>query len=76
VFVYPPSLDSLRARLMARGTDTPDVIEHRLHNAPGELAQWVHYDYVIMNDRLEQAQAALLAIHDAEHARAHRLRFS
>ena len=73
VFVYPPSLDSLRARLEARGTDLPPVIDQRLQNAPGEIAQWVHYDYVIMNDRLEIAQAQLVAIHDAEHARSHRL---
>jgi guanylate kinase len=72
VFVYPPSIDSLRARLEARGTDAPEVIEERLQNAPGELAQMVHYNYVIMNDDLERAQAALLAIHDAEHARARR----
>jgi guanylate kinase len=74
VFVYPPSLDSLRARLESRGTDAPEVIEQRLQNAPGEIAQWVHYDYVVMNDRLEAAQAQLLAIHDAERARSHRLR--
>ena len=74
VFVYPPSLDSLRARLESRATDSPEVIEQRMHNAPGELAQWVHYDYVIMNEHLERAQAELLAVHDAEHARVHRLR--
>ena len=76
VFVYPPSLASLRARLEARATDSPEVIEQRMSNAPGELAQWVHYDYVIMNELLERAQAELLAIHDAEHARVHRLRIS
>jgi len=69
VFVYPPSIDSLRARLEARGTDKPEVIEERLRNAPGEMAQAVHYDYIIMNDDLERAQAALVAIHDAELAR-------
>ena len=74
VFVYPPSLQSLRDRLEARGTDRPEVIEERIRNAPGELAQSIHYDYIIMNDRLEQAQSALLAIHDAEHARTHRAR--
>ena len=75
-FIYPPSLDSLRARLEARATDSPEVIEQRISNAPGELAQWVHYDYVIMNEHLERAQAELLAVHDAEHARVHRLRIS
>ncbi len=74
VFVYPPSLQSLRERLESRGTDSQAVIDERIRNAPGELAQSVHYDYIIMNDRLEQAQSALLAIHDAEHARTHRAR--
>jgi guanylate kinase len=69
VFVYPPTLDSLRARLESRGTDKPDVIEERLRNAPGEMAQAVHYDFIIMNDDLERAQTALVAIHDAELAR-------
>ena len=69
VFVYPPSLDSLRARLEARGTDRREVIEERLRNAPGELAQAVHYDYIVMNDDLERARAELLAIHDTELAR-------
>jgi guanylate kinase len=69
VFVYPPSHDSLRARLESRGTDRPEVIAERLRNAPGELAQAVHYDYIIMNDDLERATAALLAIHDSELAR-------
>ena len=70
VFVYPPSLDALRARLESRGTDSPEVIETRLLNAPGELAQMSHYRYVIMNDDLPRAVASLLAIHDSE--RAHR----
>jgi len=70
VFVYPPSLDALRARLESRDTDSPEVIETRLLNAPGELAQMSHYRYVIMNDDLPRAVASLLAIHDSE--RAHR----
>ena len=74
VFVYPPSLDALRARLESRGTDSPEVIEERLRNAPGELAQMSLYRYVIMNDDLQRAVTALVAIHDAE--RAHRQRSS
>jgi guanylate kinase len=74
VFLYPPSLDALRARLEARGTDSAEVIEERLQNAPAELAQMSLYKYVIMNDDLQRALSALLAIHDAEHARAHRSR--
>ena len=72
VFVYPPSLGALRARLEARGTDAPEVIDERLGNAPGEMAHMPHYRYVIMNDDLPRAVASLLAIHDGE--RSHRQR--
>jgi len=74
VFVYPPSLDALRARLESRATDAPEVIEERLRNAPHELAQMSHYKYVIMNDDLQRTVNALVAIHDGE--RAHRQRVS
>lgn len=74
VFVYPPSLEALRQRLSRRGTDAADVVETRLGNAPGEMAQFVHYDYLVFNDNLEQAMATLVAIHDAERARVIRLR--
>jgi guanylate kinase len=69
IFVYPPSLEALRARLRSRATDAPEVIERRLANAPGEIAQWLHYQYVIMNDRLDVAQQQLLDLHDAALAR-------
>lgn len=69
VFVYPPSIAALRDRLLSRATDTPEVIEQRLLNAPGEIAQWRLYDYVIMNDHLATAQRQLLDIHDGTLAR-------
>jgi guanylate kinase len=74
VFIYPPSIDSLRQRLLGRRTDAPDVVERRLGNAPGEMAQYIHYDYLVTNDDLEQAVARLIAILDAERARVSRLR--
>jgi guanylate kinase len=73
VFVYPPSIDSLRQRLLARGTDAPEVVERRLQNAPGEMAQYVEYDYLVINDDLEQAVTRLIAIVDAERSRVRRL---
>ena len=74
VFVYPPSIESLRARLLGRGTDRPEVVEQRLRSAPAELAQVKEYDYVVLNDDLERAAARLVAIVDAERARVSRLR--
>lgn len=73
VFVHPPSIDALRQRLLKRATDAPAVVETRLRNAPGELAEWREYDYLVMNDDLEQAVARLTAIVDAERARVRRL---
>ncbi len=73
VFVHPPSIDALRQRLLKRATDAPVVVETRLRNAPGELAEWREYDYLVMNDDLEQAVARLVAIVDAERARVRRL---
>lgn len=74
IFIYPPSLDALRQRLLKRGTDAADVVEVRLGNAPGELAEYRHYDYLVMNDDLDQASTRLISILDAERARVRRLR--
>jgi guanylate kinase len=74
VFIYPPSIDALRQRLLKRGTDGAHVVERRLQNAPGELAQHVHYDYLVLNDDLDHAVDRLVAIVDAERARMRRLK--
>jgi len=73
VFVYPPSIDALRQRLLGRHTDPAPVVEQRLRNAPGELSQYREYDYLVVNDDLEPAVARLVAIVDAERARVRRL---
>ena len=74
VFVYPPSIDALRQRLLARGTDVAAVVERRLGNAPGELSQYNEYQYLVVNDDLDQAASHLIAIVDAERSRVRRLR--
>ena len=74
IFIHPPSLDALRQRLLKRGTDAADVVERRLGNAPGELAEWRNYDYLVVNDDLDPALHRLIAILDAERARVRRLR--
>jgi guanylate kinase len=73
VFVYPPTVEVLRERLVKRGTDAPEVIERRLQNAAGELAQLPEYDYAVLNDDLERAAARLTAIVDAERSRVGRM---
>ncbi|HKQ57692.1 MAG TPA: guanylate kinase [Candidatus Eisenbacteria bacterium] len=74
VFIYPPSIEALRKRLLQRQTDLPEVVEVRLQNAPGEIKQYREYDYLVVNDDLEQAVERLTAIVDAERSRVKRLK--
>ena len=72
VFILPPSLTELKARLERRAEDTPDVIERRLRNARDEIAQWDAYDYVLINDDLDRTFGELKAILAAERLRRER----
>lgn len=62
VFVAPPSLDALRARLVGRGTDDPDQIQARLRTAERELQAQDEFAHVVVNDRLEDAVDELLEL--------------
>ncbi len=55
IFIFPPSLAELERRLRDRGTDAPEVIERRLRDARSDMAHWVDFDYVIVNDKLDDA---------------------
>ena len=69
IFILPPSYEVLRQRLIARGTDSPEELELRLHNAPEELRQYSTFDYVIINDEIDRAVGQLASIISAERAR-------
>jgi guanylate kinase len=62
VFIAPPSVEALRARLVGRGTDAPEDVEARLATALGELEAEKEFEYVVVNDRLEQATEELADI--------------
>ncbi len=62
IFILPPSMDVLQQRLIDRDTDSPAVIARRLENAQTEMQQKDRYQYVIVNDDLNQAIEALTAI--------------
>ena len=66
IFVIPPSLEELRNRLVKRGTDSPEAIENRLKRAREEYAEADFYDYIVVNDKVEEAAAELQAILLAE----------
>jgi guanylate kinase len=59
IFIEPPSLDALRARLVGRGTDDPEQIAARLRTAKSELAAKDEFGHVVRNDRLEEAVDAV-----------------
>lgn len=62
VFILPPSRAELERRLRGRGSDSAEVIERRLRNSRGEIAHAHEFDYILINDRFEQALADLQAI--------------
>src|SRR5581483_1050211 len=72
VFIAPPSVEALKARLVGRGTDSPEQVEERLATAVRELAAQPEFEYVVVNDRLEQAVAELVAIVQAKLAASRR----
>ena len=55
VFIIPPSITELKARLLKRNADTPEVIEARLKNAIAELGGANEYDYKILNENFDMA---------------------
>ena len=69
IFIAPPSLEELERRLRGRGTDTEAAIEGRLIRARQEFQEADFYDYLIVNDDVEQAATKLNAIIEAEHCR-------
>ncbi len=66
IFILPPSMDELRARLQRRGEDSPEVIELRLENSAQEMAQANEFDYVIINQLFDKALFDLKAIVHAQ----------
>jgi guanylate kinase len=62
VFIAPPSLEALRARLIGRGTDSPEQVDERLRTARRELEAQPEFGHVVVNDRLEEATAELVRI--------------
>lgn len=62
IFIAPPSVKEVRRRLKKRGTETDDVIEERVSQATVEIAQRKKYDYVIVNDVLENAVDDFFAV--------------
>jgi guanylate kinase len=66
IFILPPSMRELRARLERRAEDKPEVIARRLEAARNEITRWPLYDYVLINDDLQNTFGDVLSILAAE----------
>ena len=66
VFLLPPSIVELEQRLRSRGTDSDAVIAARMERARFEISHWDGYDYVVVNDDIEECYAKVLTILEAE----------
>ena len=62
VFIAPPDFEELRKRLVARATESPEVLERRLHKAEDEWRERVSYDHIVVNDDLGRAVAEVRRI--------------
>ena len=72
IFLLPPSGRELAERLRRRAQDPEEVIAKRMAGAAGEIAHWAEYQYVVINDVLEEALADIRAILRAEHLKRER----
>jgi len=73
IFIMPPSMAELRRRLIKRGTETPEQIEIRLHNAATEMELWRDYRYTIISGSVEEDLQKFRAIMRAERYLSQRL---
>lgn len=69
IFLLPPSLEELAARLKGRGTETEESLHRRLGAAVDEIKLSTKYRYVVVNDKVEDAQETIANIIEAEHHR-------
>lgn len=69
IFVAPPDMDTLRNRLVGRGTETPESVARRFGEAIKEIGLAEQYDYIIVNDNLDKAVGQVQSVISAEHSR-------
>jgi guanylate kinase len=62
MFILPPSIEELRRRLQGRGKDSAETIQRRLAGAREEISHVLEFEYIIVNDRFEQALEEILSV--------------
>ena len=73
IFVAPPSMEELHYRIVNRGTEDPARVEGRMKKAEVEIGLAHEYDYIVINDTIENAKNRIMAIIDAQHSRSDRV---
>lgn len=73
IFLFPPSLAELKNRIVSRGTENEEHVKNRLEAARQEIEMMSAYDYVVVNDIVDQAVERILAIVESEHYRRDRI---
>ena len=72
IFILPPSIEELKKRLKGRAQDSDEVIAKRMNEAHSEISHWAEYDYVLINDDLDETFSKLQSIISAERLRRER----
>jgi guanylate kinase len=73
IFLFPPSLEELKNRIVNRGTETEELILNRLKEARNEIEMMDAYDYVVVNDDVEKAVSKIQSIIQSEHCKRERI---
>jgi len=73
IFIAPPSMAELKARILGRGTEDMAKVEARMKKAENEIGLAHEYDYIVINDTIENAKNRIMSIIDAQHSRSDRV---
>ncbi|MGM8214414.1 guanylate kinase [Bacillaceae bacterium W0354] len=73
IFLFPPSLEELKNRIITRGTETEDLVRNRLLEAKKEIDMMEAYDYVVVNDQVDEAVKRIQSIVISEHCKRERV---
>ena len=75
VFILPPSNSILKERLKKRNEDSPEIVNKRMSKAKSEISHWIEYDYVLINENLDDCVKEVLTILYAERKKKSRQNF-
>lgn len=73
IFLFPPSLEELKNRIVNRGTESEELVLNRLKEARNEIEMMHAYDYVVVNDKIQHAVDKIQSIITSEHCRRERI---